>query len=1084
MADTSPQTRLQKSLVSRRQFLLSGLEESEKRELAEKIFRLGGVFLESENFKPACTHLVCGRLSRSEKFLCACAMGIWVLHPRYITDSAEKGEWLREEDFEWVNFSSGVSLEMANAARRWRFNVEAFRSFPFSGWKAAVIVRGSRKSSIYARLLSCGGAEVYKLSLPVGNRSRVANILTYVFVGERNFQDALHLIEYGILCLRPEFIGDYILQDPPPDPLDYLVKAVSSPCKRELCNVDMDNSLMDIQLSQSTSLQSTPSSQLLGSLDTVSRGSESNTPQGSLSNTPQKLSNKDPQNNRVLNSPFLPADFSMRVDAPCTSSAPDQSQRKSKDLDRKRKMTDDLDHAVQQLKRVKVAHQGDLWHSSVFTGLSMEDKQKVEVASPFSESLAGMIMACFEEESNDLDFFLSGLDLVRSSISERQFPTVNIIKTLVRGLLKDRGPNSSQTELIQYRCYNVLMKILSLHPPTNHMTIELYRAAYTDTQDTTQTQGTVFRSFLRRWSETDNATFPKGHVLLLRFIVAAMEVNLQHYLDRIEKGELNIRKLRGCMYAQILWPGNTLISFNTMCKDFVVLFGLCITEEMDDLTKRDLIKLTTSLICMAVLIAQYVETGQRVNLQEPIVPSHTAASLLHEAVRQVPGTLRIDLLRTILRNLSPSWIAVHFCCLLLRNLDDYLLLQDLPAEGISLKEIVTKYFFLLPKLNSNQSNLMQSSHQKRSASRLQQEANTRTRRSLLKGRDKENERLDDKVSSMSAGKNVNKKNVKGETPLQVACIKNDLKKVRQLLKVPGVDINTSDNAGWSPLHEACNFGHVEIVKELLNFVPAKTMDHFFSPGGDKKCKKVNLLAVTDDLITPLHDAVMNNRLDVCKLLLQHGGPAMLECKTALNQTPLDLATTSQMKELLLSFTEDRSARSSSQGSVSSDCPADSPPSDYLYEQVLGGEDRGFADREECAKYIAMITTLIHSYLKVMDYDRILALMNRKLNLSCKSDICNGISEKAIKQYNGTEACSKKINSHLQNENRSTPRKSMKDVGVLQFHQDFRTAFKLSVYIERFAGHILKITEDKDFESLRFDLGLLKQIAFSCKVLAH
>lgn len=62
------------------------------------------------------------------------------------------------------------------------------------------------------RLLSCGGAEIYKLSLPVGNRSRVADLLTYVFVGERNIPDVLHLIEYGIMCLRPEFIGDYILQ--------------------------------------------------------------------------------------------------------------------------------------------------------------------------------------------------------------------------------------------------------------------------------------------------------------------------------------------------------------------------------------------------------------------------------------------------------------------------------------------------------------------------------------------------------------------------------------------------------------------------------------------------------------------------------------------------------------------------------------------------------------------------------------------------------------------------------------------------------------------------------------------------------
>lgn len=40
---------------------------------------------------------------------------------------------------------------------------------------------------------------------------------------------------------------------------------------------------------------------------------------------------------------------------------------------------------------------------------------------------------------------------------------------------------------------------------------------------------------------------------------------------------------------------------------------------------------------------------------------------------------------------------------------------------------------------------------------------------------------------------------------------------------------------------------------------------------------------------------------------------MLECRTTTNQTPLDLAVTSQMKELLLSFTEKPSSQSCSQG---------------------------------------------------------------------------------------------------------------------------------------------------------------------------
>ena len=53
------------------------------------------------------------------------------------------------------------------------------------------------------------------------------------------------------------------------------------------------------------------------------------------------------------------------------------------------------------------------------------------------------------------------------------------------------------------------------------------------------------------------------------------------------------------------------------------------------------------------------------------------------------GALSVELLRVVLKCLTPPWIAVQFCCLLLRNLDDYLLLQELPAEDVTLKEIVS-----------------------------------------------------------------------------------------------------------------------------------------------------------------------------------------------------------------------------------------------------------------------------------------------------------------------------------------------------------------------------------------------------------
>lgn len=61
------------------------------------------------------------------------------------------------------------------------------------------------------RLLKSGGADVCDLTLPVKQPWRVADTVAYVFVSNTNIAAVTCLLAYGVLCIRPEFIADYLI---------------------------------------------------------------------------------------------------------------------------------------------------------------------------------------------------------------------------------------------------------------------------------------------------------------------------------------------------------------------------------------------------------------------------------------------------------------------------------------------------------------------------------------------------------------------------------------------------------------------------------------------------------------------------------------------------------------------------------------------------------------------------------------------------------------------------------------------------------------------------------------------------------
>ncbi|XP_064295531.1 SMC5-SMC6 complex localization factor protein 1 isoform X2 [Phalacrocorax carbo] len=126
-----------------------------------------------------------------------------------------------------------------------------------------------------------------------------------------------------------------------------------------------------------------------------------------------------------------------------------------------------------------------------------------------------------------------------------------------------------------------------------------------------------------------------------------------------------------------------------------------------------------------------------------------------------------------------------------------------------------------------------------------------------------------------------KRNTKGETVLHKACRSNKVERLIQLLSSPGADINAKDYAGWTPLHEACNHGSTVCVREIL-----------------QRCPEVDLLSQVDG-VTPLHDALSNGHVEIGKLLLQRGGPVLLQQRDCNGKLPLDYVESIPVKQELL-----------------------------------------------------------------------------------------------------------------------------------------------------------------------------------------
>jgi ankyrin repeat protein len=141
----------------------------------------------------------------------------------------------------------------------------------------------------------------------------------------------------------------------------------------------------------------------------------------------------------------------------------------------------------------------------------------------------------------------------------------------------------------------------------------------------------------------------------------------------------------------------------------------------------------------------------------------------------------------------------------------------------------------------------------------------------------------------------------GLTQLNYFALNGMTESVNRMLLIKGIEIESKDVDGMTPLINSAYYGHVEICKLLLDHgakIESKsnigaTPLHFACEEGHLSVisllitRGADVEARSNDGCTPLISAALNGHVEICKLLLDHG--AKIEKKCNIGAAPLHFA---------------------------------------------------------------------------------------------------------------------------------------------------------------------------------------------------
>eukprot|EP01134_Creolimax_fragrantissima_P002203 CFRG2203T1 len=216
-------------------FHLSAMSQNEKAKMVGILKSLNIQILSSNNSDPSCTHLIVRLPTGSEKYLAACAAGIWVLRMSYILDCQKEKKMIDELPYAWDDSPQDKlgpeKRRLARAYAHWRVVIEKQRgnglpAGAFVGWKVLLL---TKKKDIFVRLILAGGGEIIDEPTTLYSDATLRKA-KYLFV-DQEFQstiDAAFVRSRGVECLSPEYIYHFLLDVPDlPSMEDFRVKAES-----------------------------------------------------------------------------------------------------------------------------------------------------------------------------------------------------------------------------------------------------------------------------------------------------------------------------------------------------------------------------------------------------------------------------------------------------------------------------------------------------------------------------------------------------------------------------------------------------------------------------------------------------------------------------------------------------------------------------------------------------------------------------------------------------------------------------------------------------------------------------------------